>query len=536
MTDSAHRAEWPYSAPATAPRYVPSKTVEEFIWSVVEGPPLEHRLLILQGPRGEGKTTGGLVACVALAEDLRAKGLDAALPVKVGVVRDTWTNLQRTTLASFEENKRKGMPIEFSEGGREASIMGGGGELVHFWFFGLDRPEDADKLQGFTCGVYWLEEVAPAAGLATGIPDTAMLGTTSVRQAGVPKRTIVTMNPPDEDHWIIKVEKFLDDMNIKQVRVKRFEMIPGEKSAHFEELAAQTSGDESMAWQMAADEFDAYRMANQAFLQAIGRGDLEARLVRGETGFAQTGEAVVPVFSKALHVSKTPLPVYQGLEILRFWDSGTPNLHPAVVFCQAKPPYWLNVLASRTGENVGILEFIREQVVPLQHKYGWLPPKSTKDGFAKGARGGFRFRDIGDPACLIPEGTSSQRTVALAIQEALGTAFEPGPQDWSSRREALLAGFARPGKGDRSRMIQVDPEENDLLIRALAGRFHYPKDHATGRILGTIVAAKRVSGIHSHAVDCLGYGLGVMFPAEEWARPPRPPRSPSPEPSSWMGA
>lgn len=371
MTDSAHRAEWPYSAPATAPRYVPSKTVEEFIWSVVEGPPLEHRLLILQGPRGEGKTTGGLVACVALAEDLRAKGLDAALPVKVGVVRDTWTNLQRTTLASFEENKRKGMPIEFSEGGREASIMGGGGELVHFWFFGLDRPEDADKLQGFTCGVYWLEEVAPAAGLATGIPDTAMLGTTSVRQAGVPKRTIVTMNPPDEDHWIIKVEKFLDDMNIKQVRVKRFEMIPGEKSAHFEELAAQTSGDESMAWQMAADEFDAYRMANQAFLQAIGRGDLEARLVRGETGFAQTGEAVVPVFSKALHVSKTPLPVYQGLEILRFWDSGTPNLHPAVVFCQAKPPYWLNVLASRTGENVGILEFIREQVVPLQHKYGW---------------------------------------------------------------------------------------------------------------------------------------------------------------------
>lgn len=503
-----------------------------------EGGALEWKLLILQGPRGEGKTTGAIMACLALAEDLRVKGYQG-LPLQVAVVRDTWENLKRTTLVAFEQNRAKGMPLEVFDGGKQAVAGHPGQPLVHFWFFGLERREDVDRLQGFTCGVLWLEEVAPAAGLATGVPQEALgLGATSVRQEGVPKRILVTLNPPDEDHWILKVEKVLADSGLALIKIRRFEMEPGEKSQHFRALATLVPADEAGQWSTAADEFDAYRTANEAFLLSIGRGDLVARLVRGEMGFAQPGEAVVPTFSKLLHVSQLPLPVYKGLPIFRFWDAGTGDLHPACVFAQANPPGWLNILASVSGENVGILEFIRDQVLPLQRKYGWMPPKATLGGgFGGGAAGGFQFRDIGDPACLVPSGISSQLTVGKEIQVMLGTAFEPGPQDWTTRREVLLEGFSRPGRGDRSRMIQIDPDENSILIRALAGRFHYPRDLASGRIQGTVEAAKRASGLYSHPVMALAYGLAILFPPEDWARPPAMPKGPPPGPraKSWLG-
>jgi hypothetical protein len=269
------------------PHYVPSKTVEEFIYAVLEGPPLEWRLLILQGARGEGKTTGVIMACAAMAEELRVKGFKE-FPLIVAVVRDTWENLKRTTLAAFKENRARGMPIEIFDGGKQATFGNPESPAVHFWFFGLDQAADADKLQGFTCGILVLEEVAPAAGLATGVPPEALgIGATSVRQAGVLKRILVPMNPPDEDHWILKVEKHLEEQGLAFIKVKRFEMEPGEKSRHFERLAAMTEGEEAERWTLAADEFDAYRMANQAFLESIGRGDLVQRLVGGQVGFAQ---------------------------------------------------------------------------------------------------------------------------------------------------------------------------------------------------------------------------------------------------------
>ena len=378
----------------SGPRFIPSPTVEKFIYAVLEGPVNEYRLLILQGSRGEGKTTGVIMACAALAEDLRLKGYQG-FPLVVAFLRDTWENLKRTTLPAFRENKAKGLPIELFDGGKQATFGPQDAPWVHFWFFGLDRAEDADKLQGFTCGVLVLEEVAPAAGIATGIPPEALgIGATSVRQPGVPKRILLPMNPPDDDHWILKVEKHLAQAGLDFIRVHRFEMAPGERSAHFERLAAMTKGEEAHEWQLAADEFDAYRHANQAFLEAIGRGDLVARLVHGQVGFAQTGEAVVPNFSKLLHVAKEPLTVYRNMPIIRGFDSGAGDLHPAAVWVQATHGLGVNVLASRVAENVGIEEFIVEQVLPLQRKYGWLVP-AAGTGFGKGAVAGFQFRNVG---------------------------------------------------------------------------------------------------------------------------------------------
>lgn len=542
---------------AAAPRYVPSPTAEAFILSVREGPAEEIRMLTLSGPRGEGKTSAGIVACAALAGRVRemlGATAEALLPIRVAVVRDTWANLERTTLESFREGQRRGMPVHVFDGGHQATF-GEGREDAHFWFFGFDNDADVDKLQGFQCAVLWLEEVAPAAGVSTGVPEGALtIGRSSVRQPSVPKRILLTMNPPEEDHWAAKITETLARLGLRSLKVAEFEMRPGEKSAHFQAMAelAETP-EEADEWRAAATEFDVYREQMAGFLSAGGRPDLVARLVHGQRAMIVQGEAVVPEFARNLHVAKEPLPIVPFLPVIRLWDSGTPNLHPAICWIQCGPG-WLNVLGSRTGENIGLVQLIQEQVLPFQQKYGLMPAKASRrqrtpaeghdrglffgeTGFVvaeHGGRGGYDFRDIGDPACLVPEGTNSLRTVALEIQAMLGTSFEPGPQDWNSRHEALRVNFRLKGPGGRMR-IMIDPTENDLLIKALGGRFHFPKG-ADGRIIGTVAAAKRASGIASHAVDALAYGLAILFPAEEQHRPPKaPPGPPRGAPKSFLG-
>ena len=105
--------------------------------------------------------------------------------------------------------------------------------------------------------------------------------------------------------------------------------------------------------------------------------------------------------------------------------------------------------------------------------------------------------------------------------------------------EVIIKGGDKSGvKSERPPLdIQIDPDENSILIRALAGRFHYPRDLASGRIQGTVEAAKRASGLYSHPVMALAYGLAVLFPPEDWARPPAVPKGPPPGPraKSWLG-
>lgn len=527
------------TVPTGSPAYVPSPTAERFIGAVANGPLEEMRLLILMASRGEGKTTAAIYSVLELADRLRREGRGAALPIRVATIRDSWVNLERTTLVSFEENRLKGLPVAFRNGRREA-IVEFDMPLCHFYFFGLDRPEDADKLQGFSCGALWIEEPAPAADLATGVPAESLgIGATSLRQDGVPPRILLTLNPPDPDHWVLRVEEHLTELGLPELRVATFHFSPGEKSALFETLATEAkTAEEASAWSASAREFDAYRKRNRATLEAIGRLDLVARLVEGQTGDVQVGEAVVPGFSRRLHVAPGPLDIFRSLPILRFWDGGGT---PSCVWAQDLPQHGgLNILGSRTALNAGMEEFIRDEVLPFQHHYGIRPQTpGTKGGFGYGPKAGHQFRDIGDPS-MLHEGKTvrADYTTGQVIMQMLNTSFEPGPVEWSARREALHAAFGRTGKGDRPRFVQIDPDENDLLIKALAGRFRYPKDLASGRVIMTIEAAKRVSGIAAQAVDAFAYGLATLYPAEDWLRriQQQPvPRTQTPRPTSWLG-
>jgi hypothetical protein len=554
------------NAPSDAPFFSPSPTVEAFIGSTASGYNEPMRLLMLQGPRGEGKTTAGIHACGAVAERMAFEGKSHLLPIRIAVVRDTWTNLERTTLVSFQQNadKEGGIELKWLEGKKEAIVDG----ICHYYFFGLDNRKDCDKLQGFMCGILWLEEVAPAAELATGIPaESLAIGTTSVRQEGVPKRILVTFNPPDEDHWILSVEKVLEEANQRDIIIRKFIIEPGEKSEHFKSLALSAAkfGRRDIAdlWDKAAYEFDAYRRRNRLLLDAIGRWDLVARLVEGKVGGVAIGESVVPVFSQDLHVRDVQKDGYimpiQGIPITRCWDGG---LTPSTVWCQFLPNGGCNVLGARTSINMGMAEHIESEVYDFQKKFNIMPrrdmepPRFDDQGWGRGATGNFDFEDIGDPALWKGnEQTKSEITATYIIENLLNTTVTPGPIAWSARREALLLAFKRniggakgqpgrpfmqlnprePKKGPKGQMI---PNDIGLLIKGLNGRAHYPVDPDTGRIRDSVIAMKNASGIYFQSLDALAYGLAVKAPADAYGKRPRPGRSPDkipPPPRSWMG-
>jgi len=524
--------------PSLAPTYAPSPTAEEAFRAFANGPMTELRLIEIEGPRGEGKTTAGIWSCAALAERVIADGYVKALPIICGLIRDTWINIERTTIPAFRQAQAKGAPLKFMKDEHQCMLYGATGlPLVHFYFFGLDRPDQADNLQGFQCGILWLEEIAPAATMSAGIPAEALgLGVTSVRQESIPGRILLTFNPPPPDHWVTKIEEALEAVGLTgNIRIARFKIPPGEKSAHFRALAAEAeTPEERKAWSQAAEVFDAYRERNRIFLTAIGREDLATRLVGGERGHVQEGEALVPAFSRAHHVTKQPIQILPSVPIIRGWDAG---LTPSVVWVQCGPD-WMNVLGSRRSERGGIEQHLVHHVLPFQEKYGISRPKRAS-GFGSGSHSGFTFEDIGDPACREGSQVNSEQTVARTIEAYLGTFFQPGPQDWPARREALQSAFWRKGGGGKRMFILIDPDENEELIQSLEGRACFPKDIKTGRIIETVEALKNKSGKWFQILDALAYVLAVKFPVDSWMRerlrelaPKGPQTGP---PGTWLG-
>lgn len=421
----------------------------------------------------------------------------AALPLKVIVVRDTWTNLERSTIATLKELEAGGLQVQWANDGKDATLAGG---LVTCHFMGVERAADVNKFQGFGGAVLWIEEPAPAADISGGVaPEVFGVGISSLRQRGVPHWCQISMNPPDEDHWTITIEQTLRARQ-KQgapISVAVFEIPPGE-NRHLS---------------------DSDRERNLEALMAIGRGDLVARLVKGQVGQIVLGEPVIPEYNDRNHVAEAPLPILPGVDLIRGWDFG---LTPCCVFSQVTPSGHWHILDVVQGENMGLEQLIEQKVLPWQAYYLEGMP--------------FAFRDIGDPAGTQREQRDSEQSAVLWLNDRLTTSFEPAEVEWGARRNSLKAVFTRMTRG--TPVVRVDPQAR-WMRRVLRGGWHYPKD-ALGRITPTLEACKRASGIYSHAGDALGYCASKLYPVGtlEDFRVVRTPIDAVPRPASphaWMG-
>ena len=408
------------------------------------------------GPRGEGKTEAGIMAMSYHA----SQQYQGYRPIPWAIIRDTWTNLERTTLQSFIHPRPGSFAasirpkLQVHDGGRKLTLPG----LWEAWLFGIDTIGDLSRFQSMQLGGLWFEEVAPAAQeeIGQGISeDTWLIGITSLRHpVTTNRRAQITMNYPDEDHW--SWIRFHEQGHGTLFR------IPKGENEHID---------------------DTYRQNMATSL--VGKPSLLARLVEGRPAQIVLGEGVTPEYRADFHRSNVILNPLPGIQVIRFWDGGR---NPTCVFAQITPKGRLFILDTLRGENIGMKQFIESRVKPLMaSRYQEITS----------------YKDTGDPTLAYPESSDSDIYVAQIIEDSLKTTYEPGELSWENRREALKELLGRNIDGES--MLCLSKHEA-ILHRALNGGWHYYKD-ATGKILRD----KPVKDIHSHPADALSHGLAKMF-------------------------
>lgn len=415
----------------------------------------------LMGPRGEGKTEAGIVAIHfhALAQ------ASAYRPMPWAVVRDTWANLERTTLQSIivprpESFAAKILPyLKIREGGRQIELPG----LWKLWLFGADSAADLNKLQSMQLAGLWLEEAAPAAteDIGSGVAeDLWTIGITSLRHpVTTNRRAQITMNYPDEDHWTWQRFYMADDPE------RALFQIPRGANKHVD---------------------DQYRRNMYNALK--DKPQLLARLVEGKPAHVYQGEAVTPEYSLN-HRADVVLEPIRDKKLMRSWDGG---LNPSCVIWQITPSGRVFVLDALRGENMGMRQMIETMVKPL---------------LSERYEGCKEWEDSGDPALNERDQSDSTVRAAAVIEKELDTTFLPGISSWESRKETIKELLNRQVEGLPMVLLS---KRATILHAALSGGWHYKKT-PTGAILRDIPMKDK----HSHPADAFCHHLAKVFGSRE---------------------
>ena len=404
---------------------------------------------------GEGKSTG--LAWSIFYHTRHNPGANWA------VIRDTYENLQKSTLKTFFEWFPPGVYGDYHATKKEFTWREGVAK-GSVSFVGIDDPSDASKLLSWELAGIAMDEPAPAVGSA-GIDEMVFdLGMTRLRQPNMEWYAMkLATNNPDESHWTYKkfVSPGFEGFRIHQPVVP--ENVINLPENYYENMRKTLAH----------------------------RPDLVRRFVDGEFGFQSEGRAVTPQWNDKLHLA-TGLVAIPRREITLLWDFG---LNPTCVVTQRTPlGYWM-ILDSFVGDGIGVTELIEDAVKPLlAERYRNNP-----------------LRHIGDPAGNDREQSSSLNRARLVLQRELGGAWRAGPQKWPPRRDAIqrVLSHTLSGKG----IVQVDRERAREVWYALRGGWHYHVAR-TG-----LVSALPKKNIHSHPGDAMGYGAAVMFPTAKISGP-----------------
>lgn len=423
--------------------FTPNPLQRRFIESRAEADLFSSRM-------GEGKSTAIAWAC--LYHTRHNPG------ARWAIIRDTWENLQATTLKTFFEHFPPGIFGTWNQTRRTFTWAEGvaKGEVE---FLGMDEPKDASKLMSRELGGFAIDEPAPAVGSA-GVDEMIFdIAMSRLRQPGMQWYAAkLAENNPDENHWTYR--KFV---------------VPG------------TEG--FVVWQpdRPENEHNLPKDYYEKLRQVWGhRPDLIRRFVEGQFGFQQEGKAVTPQWDDRLHLSVGLTPM-KRVDLNLLWDFGH---NPTCIITQRTPKgHWL-ILDAIVGDDIGILELIGDGVKPLiAERYSDLKAN---------------IRHIGDPAGRQREQTSTSRSAVKLLRNELGGPFRAGPVKLEERLEPLRAVLTRTIDGHG--LVQVDRSRASAVWQALRGGWHFHVAR-TG-----IVSGEPSKDMHSHPGDAMSYGAAVLFP------------------------
>lgn len=414
---------------------------------------------------GEGKSTG--IAWSIFHHTRHNPGANWA------VVRDTWENIQKTTLKSFFEWFPPGVYGEWVAGRKEFTWAEGIAKGT-VSFVGMEDPADASKLLSWELGGIAMDEPAPAMGSA-GIDEFVFdIAMTRLRQPGMKWRPMkLATNNPDESHWTYK--KFVS---------------PGIEGFRVHQPAVPEN-----VHNLPENYYEGIRKT------LAHRPDLVRRFVDGEFGYQSEGKAVTPQWSDKIHLTHGLVAIPRR-ELILLWDFG---LNPTCIITQVTPLGTWNILESYVGDGIGAQELIESEILPQMASH----------------YRGHPVRHIGDPAGDNREQSSSMNKASLVVKKMIPGTWRPGPQKWPPRRDAIGAVLARNigGRG----LVQVDRHHAKEVWFALRGGWHYNVAR-TG-----VVSSEPKKNIHSHPGDAMSYGAAVLFPMKLAVRGPTEGIKPPPE-------
>lgn len=436
-------------------RFVPNPVQRQFIESRAKADLYSSRM-------GEGKSVA--LSWSALTHTRHNPG------ARWAIIRDTWENLQGTTMKTFFEWFPPGVMGNWIASKREFVWASGiaEGSVI---FLGMDAPDDASKLQSREFAGFAMDEPSPAVGSA-GIDELIFdIAMSRLRQKGMNWYSAkLAENNPDETHWTYR--KFVTP------GIEGFRLWQPSRPENEQNLPPSYYAELRKMW--------------------AHRPDLIRRFVDGEFGFQSEGKAVTPQWNDKYHLSHGLIPI-KGPELLLMWDFGH---NPTAIISQKTPMGSWNILDAMVGDGIGAEELIVDSVLPL-----------LRSRYAK-----MNIRHTGDPTGSTGDQSSIMRSPVRVIKKAIGGAWHPGPVRIAHRVEPLRSALTRMvgGKG----LIQVDKNRAQAVHLALRGGWHYNVSR-TG-----LVSGEPKKNMHSHPGDAISYGAAYYFPLSQfmkqsWSGAPR---------------
>lgn len=271
----------------------------------------------IMGPQGSGKTSTVLMKFIAMAQEQVPSPRDGIRYTKVGVIRETQTNLKRTTIKSIKNwFGKKGRwfgggasmePLSFEVGfklpdGTQASLT--------FEFIGLDGANIEDLAKGWEITHYWLNEGDLLDPDVKTFLDGRIGRYPAKLDGGVTHYCgIIDFNAPDTENYLYKL----------------FEELKPEGHTLFKQPGGRTPQAENL-----------HNLAT-GYYQRMARGK-ETWWVRRNIdslyGFSREGDPVYEQYRDDFHCPAEEVEAVPGVPIKVHCDAA---LHPAAVLEQTLP-------------------------------------------------------------------------------------------------------------------------------------------------------------------------------------------------------
>lgn len=271
----------------------------------------------IMGPMGSAKTSTTIMKFVNMAFEQPPSPLDGIRYTKVGVVRETTTNLKRTTVKSITNwFKGKGKlhgggsslePLSFKVG---FALPDGTKASLTFEFIGLDGNNIEDMAKGWEITHYWLNEGDLLAPDIKNYLDGRIGRYPGKLDGGCPFYCgIIDFNAPDTENYLY------DLFEVARPGGHTLFRQPGGRSAQAENIHNLPAG-----------YYD--RMAQGKESWWVRRN------IDAVYGFSRDGDPVYESYNDDVHCGSKLIEPVPGLPIKMYADAA---LHPAMVWVQTMP-------------------------------------------------------------------------------------------------------------------------------------------------------------------------------------------------------